>query len=100
MDNCPIHKLKPVPRKIEGRGYRVMYFPFYSPELNPIEQFWAILKGRLKRQRFMTEENLSGRIADACNNIPINDHYAFFGHSKHQLLTAISKHQSKHISFY
>lgn len=37
MDNCTIHKSRPMIRKIESRGYRVMYLPPYSPELNPIE---------------------------------------------------------------
>ncbi|KAI7907209.1 uncharacterized protein BX663DRAFT_557791 [Cokeromyces recurvatus] len=27
MDNCTTHKLHPMIRKIEGRGYRVMYLP-------------------------------------------------------------------------
>ncbi|KAG0745976.1 hypothetical protein G6F57_000909 [Rhizopus arrhizus] len=39
MDNCTIHKSKPMTRKIESRGYRMMFFFPYSPELNPIEQF-------------------------------------------------------------
>ncbi|EIE79795.1 hypothetical protein RO3G_04500 [Rhizopus delemar RA 99-880] len=65
MDNASIHKSAPMKRKIESRGYHVMYLPPYSPELNPIEQFWAIVKGKLKGHRLMTEENLSSRIADA-----------------------------------
>lgn len=39
MDNCTIHKSYSTIRKIKSRGYRVMYPPPYSPELNPIEQF-------------------------------------------------------------
>lgn len=38
MDNFTIHKPKPMIRKIESKGYRVMYLPSYSRELNPIEQ--------------------------------------------------------------
>lgn len=58
MDNCSIHKSKPMIRKIESRGHKTMYLPPYSPELNPIEQFWAIVKERLNRQRLMDEKNL------------------------------------------
>ena len=49
-------------RKIEGRGYRVMYLPPYSPELNAIENFWAIVKGKNEarepddRGDFITED--------------------------------------------
>lgn len=32
MDNCIIHKSKPMIRKIKNCGYRVMYLPPYSPE--------------------------------------------------------------------
>jgi transposase len=60
-------------KKIESQGYRVMYLPAYSPELNHIEQFWAIAKGKMKRHRLMTEENLSSRIADACTDVCFSD---------------------------
>lgn len=43
MDNASIHKSQPMQRKIEKRGYNIMYLPPYSPELNPIEQFWALV---------------------------------------------------------
>lgn len=36
--NCAIHKSHPMIRKIENRGYGVMF--------NPIEQFWALIKGK------------------------------------------------------
>ena len=39
MYYCTIHNSHPMIRKIESRGYRVMYLPPCSPELNPIEQF-------------------------------------------------------------
>ncbi|CEP16735.1 hypothetical protein [Parasitella parasitica] len=44
-----IHKSQPMIRKIESKGYHVMYLPPYSPELNPIEQFWAKVKGKMKK---------------------------------------------------
>lgn len=56
LDNVSIHKSKPMIRKIESRGYRIMHLPPYSPELSPIEQFWAIIKGKIKRDRLMTEK--------------------------------------------
>ncbi|KAG1473040.1 hypothetical protein G6F56_001176 [Rhizopus delemar] len=39
MDNCTIHKSKPMMREIESRGYKPMYLPPYSPELSSTEQF-------------------------------------------------------------
>ncbi|KAG1052847.1 hypothetical protein G6F43_005032 [Rhizopus delemar] len=39
MDNAPIHNSAAVRKYIYSRGYRCVYLPPYSPELNPIEQF-------------------------------------------------------------
>jgi transposase len=37
----------------------------YSPELNPIEQFWAVTKSKIKRCAPLNEENLTSRIIEA-----------------------------------
>lgn len=91
MDNCTIHKSKPMIRKIKSRGYRVMYLPPYSPELNSIEQFWNTAKGKLKRDRLMNDENLSSRIGDACNDIPVEVLYNFCIYSKKQIIKCYTK---------
>lgn len=44
MDNAPIHMNEDIKSFIEGRGYRYVYLPPYSPELYPIEQFWSVCK--------------------------------------------------------
>lgn len=46
MDNASIHKSQPMIREIKSKGYRVMYIPPCLLELNPIEQFWAKVKGK------------------------------------------------------
>ncbi|KAL0075649.1 hypothetical protein J3Q64DRAFT_1646729, partial [Phycomyces blakesleeanus] len=60
-------------------------------ELNPIEQFWAILKGKLKRHKLLTEEKMSDRIAEACNGIPAEILYIFASHSKRQIIQCYNK---------
>ncbi|KAG1174993.1 hypothetical protein G6F70_007946 [Rhizopus microsporus] len=91
LDNASIHKSQPMIRKIEKRRYKLIHLPPYSPELNPIEQFWALVKRKLKRGCMMTEENLSSRIADACNQVLINDLYGFASHSKRQIMNCYNK---------
>ncbi|PHZ09068.1 uncharacterized protein RHIMIDRAFT_207146, partial [Rhizopus microsporus ATCC 52813] len=54
--------------------------------LNPIERFWAIVKGRLKCHKLLTEERMSERIAEACNAIPVENLYNFASHSKRQII--------------
>ncbi|KAG0736373.1 hypothetical protein G6F22_010700 [Rhizopus arrhizus] len=46
MDNAPIHTHENINKYIEYRGYKCVYLPAYSPELNPIEQSWAVAKSK------------------------------------------------------
>lgn len=49
MDNAAFHKSKKTTELIESVGCKVLFLPPYSPELNPIEQFWANMKNRFKK---------------------------------------------------
>ena len=66
---------------VTERGYKCLYLPLYSPELNPIEQLWSIVKNKVERSQFQTKENLATRITEACNNIPPKHLRAFVQHS-------------------
>lgn len=44
MDNASFHKSKRTKELIESAGCKVIFLPPYSPDLNPIEKFWAIMK--------------------------------------------------------
>lgn len=77
MDNAPIHKNADIRKYIEQRGYGCVYLPAYSPELNPIEQFWSVCKSKIKREELLQEETLSSRIGDACNTILLSDLQGF-----------------------
>ncbi|KAG1419106.1 hypothetical protein G6F57_023698 [Rhizopus arrhizus] len=46
MDNAPIHTPSVIDPLIEKRGYIPVYLPPYSPELNPIENFWSTVKSK------------------------------------------------------
>jgi transposase len=81
MDNAPIHTAKEIDELITKRGYKSIYLPPYSPELNPIEQFWAIVKNKVKRSRFEDKEDLFTRFTEACNSVPPNHLHAFVQHS-------------------
>lgn len=55
MDNCSIHGSKLMQNKILRRGYKFVYLPTYSPELNAIEQFWSLVKGKMKRDKLFSQ---------------------------------------------
>ncbi|KAG1357376.1 hypothetical protein G6F62_001669 [Rhizopus arrhizus] len=44
MDNAPIHSSIDIEKYIHSRGYRYVYLPPSSPEMNPTEQFWSVVK--------------------------------------------------------
>jgi DDE superfamily endonuclease len=44
MDNLSAHKGGRVKEIVEGRGCEILYLPSYSPDLNPIEQAFSMLR--------------------------------------------------------
>ena len=62
IDNLPAHKVAGVIEAIEALGASVLYLPSYSPDLNPIEQFFSKLKALLRQAAERTIPNLCRRI--------------------------------------
>jgi transposase len=50
MDNAAFHKSPKVREIIESVGCNLIYLPPYSPDLNPIEKFWANMKNWIKQK--------------------------------------------------
>ena len=48
MDNATFHKSTKAKKLIEQAGCELLFLPPYSPDLNPIEKFWAYLKKRIR----------------------------------------------------
>lgn len=48
MDNCRIHHIEAVRVKLEAVGAKALFLPPYSPELNPIEEVWSLVKRMLR----------------------------------------------------
>jgi putative transposase len=51
LDNLGSHKGKAVRNAIKAAGARLLFLPKYSPDLNPIEQVFAKIKGSSERPR-------------------------------------------------
>jgi len=50
MDNASFHKSQKTKDLIESVGCKLIFLPPYSPDLNPIEKFWANMKRWIKQQ--------------------------------------------------
>jgi transposase len=69
MDNLASHKIEGVRQAIEATGAELRYLPPYSPDLNPIEQFFAKLKALLRKAAARTVDALIAAIADALTTV-------------------------------
>jgi transposase len=49
MDNYCIHKGVETQEIITKAGCEILFLAPYSPDLNPIENYWAVLKSRIKK---------------------------------------------------
>ena len=59
MDNASIHRTSEVEEACEQAGVMLVYLPPYSPDKNPIEEFFAELKAFIKKQWYVYEEDVS-----------------------------------------
>ncbi len=84
MDNLSSHKVEGVRKAIEAAGAKLRYLPPYSPDLNPIEQYFSKLKAALRTLSRRTVDALWGAIGDLydavtdihCNNFFYKAGYA------------------------
>ena len=65
MENLSRHEVAGVKAAIEKTVARLRYLLPYSPDLNPIEQFFAKLEALLRKAAARTLEALIDAIADA-----------------------------------
>ncbi|ODM18131.1 hypothetical protein SI65_06002 [Aspergillus cristatus] len=57
MDDASFHRSERVAQLCEDAGVKLIFLPPYSPDLNPIEEFFAELKSFIKRNWCLYEEN-------------------------------------------
>ena len=62
LDNLGSHKSKAVRDAVRAVGAKLLFLPAYSPDLNPIEQFFAKLKHLLRKATARTVEETWRRI--------------------------------------
>jgi len=51
MDNLSSHKSPKAEKIIRAKGAWILFLPPYSPDLNPIEQQWAVLKRKFRKHK-------------------------------------------------
>jgi transposase len=54
MDNAPVHHGGRIAELCNCLNVLLVYLPPYSPDLNPIEKVFSVLKCQLKRKQLLT----------------------------------------------
>jgi hypothetical protein len=70
QDNAPAHKAVITRAWFAANGITTMEWPAYSPDLNPIENLWNILKEKVRRESFTKKEDLIRRVKEIWSNDP------------------------------
>ena len=83
LDNLGSHRGKAVRRAIRSAGARLFFLPKYSPDQNPIEQFFATLKHLLRRAAERTADavcNAIGHVLDTVTSTECTNYFAQAGY--------------------
>ncbi len=67
VDNCSIHRARIIQEWLEANQASVeLYFqPTYSPQVNPVELLWALVKRRVSRELSKTKAQLRDNLEAA-----------------------------------
>jgi hypothetical protein len=88
IDNAPWHRGKPIDEAMaENRHLEFKRLPSYSPQLNPIERFWKVLRRRA------THNRLFDTIADLKKSVRAN--LSYFQTVRQRVLTLIKGRRRK-----
>lgn len=82
MYNARIHHSDFVKEAILNRGYKPLFMPPYSPFLNPIEECRSKIKKHINRNPLGKDDQLTPRIAAACNTVTVDDCLGWIRHSE------------------
>ena len=78
MDNLSPHKAACVRKAFEAAGVAYRYLPPYSPDLNPIEPAWAVVKDYLRRAEARSLDQLDAVVPQALNQITSSNAQGWF----------------------
>ena len=63
--SAPCHKGREVTRFLGDHGIEVLPWPGNSPDMNPIENLWAILKSQMKKKTITNKQQLIEELISA-----------------------------------
>lgn len=81
MDNLRVHHIEAVRTRLEAIGARPLFLPPYSPEKNPIEEVWSLVKNIFRADEPRTIVELIDTLKKAVMAITPQKISAYFAHA-------------------
>jgi len=84
LDGLGAHRTEKVRELVEGRGADLVFLPFYSPDLNPIEEAFSKIKQLVGKAGARTREALVEAIGRALAAVTSKDAAGWFAHAGYE----------------
>lgn len=81
MDNLSAHKVAGVAKAIHAVEAEVLYLPPYSPDLNPIENVFAKIKGQLRKRQPRTQSECDALCGECLDWFPQPECWNYLRHA-------------------
>ena len=98
QDNAPMHKAIVVREWLHTAGVSVLDFPAYSPDLNPIENLWAILARGVENHNCSDDDALGDAVIEEWGKLPA-DIFSNLARSMHERCKAVIKAKGHHTEY-
>ena len=69
LDNVRFHHNKEVCKAIYDKGHEIIYTPPYSPDHDPIERVFSMIKNKVKKARCRSFDCINETINDVCKEL-------------------------------
>lgn len=80
LDNSSVHTSKLVLDTLKECGINYLFLPPYSPDFNPIELLWALIKSILRKLKARTHDKLEDAIKIALDSVTVEFIANWFKH--------------------
>ena len=85
LDNSSVHRSKLVLDTLDEYGIKYLFLPPYSPDFNPIELLWSLMKSVLRKLKARTHDKLENAIAYAFDSVSLECIANWFRHCGYSL---------------
>jgi transposase len=98
QDNSSVHKSKKTKLFLKQFNVQLLDFPPNSPDLNPIENLWHLIKHYMSKMKDVTKDNFKDKVKECCNNIDYSSIFNIIS-SMHVRVQKIIENNGDHINY-